>query len=98
MKYLLITALVLGLVGCEPPPKKANVSAAKTIIANRAKFSKEILVATNECVKNANSLKVLSDSDNDSAETIEACKTQAQQAYGAYSPWFESALLEWANS
>lgn len=69
---------------------------AKEIIKNRTQYKSEILIATNECIKNANTLTSLAAAGNDAAETIEECSNQAQKAYGAYSPWYEDYLLRQA--
>ena len=44
---------------------------------------------TIECIKSANTLKSLTAAGNDAHETVKSCTDSAQQAYGAYSPWFE---------
>ena len=97
-KLILTTIVAITLSGCERTYTGGEIKAAQKIIENREKYSKEIIEATNQCIKNANTLTNLSAAGNDSEETIRECSIQAQTAYGAYSPWYESYLLIRANS
>lgn len=92
IRLILITLL---LTGCIKTDNAAN-TAAKKIVANREAYKTEILAATNECIKNSNTLTSLTAAGNDAAETIAECSNRAQIAYGAYSPWFEQDLLKMA--
>lgn len=98
MKYsILALVAAVMLTGCVDSRKlAAKEAAARDIIDNRKTFAKEILVATNECVKNANTLTHLVAAGNDAEETVIACSRQAQDAYGASSPWQEIYLMEYA--
>lgn len=93
MKLFVMGLAIALLMGCSREDQSA---AAKKIVANREAYKVEILAATNECIKNANTLTSLTAAGNDAAETIEECSTQAQKAYGAFSPWYEDFLLEQA--
>lgn len=98
MKYsILALVAAVMLTGCVDSRKlAAKEAAARDIVVNRKTFAKEILAATNECIKNANTLTQLIAAGNDAEETVSACSRQAQKAYGASSPWQEQYLLEYA--
>lgn len=100
-KLFLCVVFGLLMAGCEQgetfKDRSAEIAASKKVMANREKFAKEIIQATNDCIKNANSLTHLTASGNDSEEVVKACAESAQKAYGAYSPYFESYLQEWAS-
>ena len=85
--------MVLMLTGCSKVSHEKSQQ-AKEIIENRKIHNHEIHEMTIECIKSANTLKSLTAAGNDSKETVEACTFAAQEAYGAYSPWFETHLYE----
>lgn len=76
--------------------RKAEIAVAKRIIKNREVYSKDIVLATNECIKASSSLTQLTASGNDQEEVVKVCSEVAQKAYGAYSPYFESSLQVWS--
>lgn len=96
---LLVFILSISLFGCAhvSDGNPEEIAAAKEIVKNRKQYAKEIIQATNDCIKSATSVTHLTASGNDQEETVIACTESAQKAYGAYSPWFESYLQEWAN-
>lgn len=97
MKVLsvLLVAIVALCSGCEDD--KTTIAVSKEVMKNRKLYAKEIVESTNECIKSATSITHLTKSDNDQAETVKACTDSSQQAYGAYSPYVESYLQEWAQ-
>lgn len=99
MKYLLIVCALFTLTGCNEAPidRSKEIAASKEVMKNRKLHAKEIITATNECIKSASSLTHLTASGNDQDEVVIACTESAQKAYGAYSPYFESDLQEWAT-
>ena len=98
-KLIAIVIFSILIVGCAKRVEdySAKIAVSKKIMANREKYAREITQATNECIKSANTLTHLTASGNDQEETIKACSKSAQIAYGAYSPYFEHYLQEWAN-
>lgn len=98
---ILITLTTILFVGCdsktyEQLKKEEDIAllAAKKIVQNRATYSKEIIAATNDCIKAATSVQTLAAASNDQAETVEECKEAAQEAYGAKSPYSEDWLAQ----
>jgi hypothetical protein len=67
---------------------------AKHIMKNRQTYAKEIITATNDCIKSSASIKTLTAASNDQAETVDECSKFAQQTYGAYSPYGEGIITE----
>lgn len=99
LKVLPLVLVTLMFTGCDSGVvDRKDILAAKQIVQNRQKFAKEIITATNDCIKAATSVQTLAAASNDQAETVEECTKAAQTAYGAYSPYYESSLLEFANS
>ena len=96
LKLLPIYLVAILFVGCDG--NREIIVASKKIVKNRELYTKEIITATNDCIKAATSVQTLAAASNDQAETVEECKEAAQQAYGAYSPYDESKLLRFANS
>ena len=99
MKFLLITSLIATtffFTGCDSSRKEV-AQVAKQIVENRKLYREDIVKATNECIKNSNTLTNLTAAGNDAEEVIVACAKQAERAYGAYSPYYENVLLEYAN-
>lgn len=98
MKILLIV-IAFAMVGCSVPEdrQKSRVAASKEVIKNRKLYAKEIIEATNECIKSATSVTHLTAAGNDQEETVKACTESSQKAYGAYSPYYENLLQEWAQ-
>lgn len=98
MKNLLIVIIVACLYGCsnEASTDESKIAVAKEVMKNRKLYSKEIIQATNECIKSSTSVTHLTASGNDQEETVTACTEAAQKAYGAYSPYYENYLQEWA--
>ena len=74
-----------------------KIAASKEVMKNRKLYAKEIIDATNECIKSATSVTHLAAAGNDQEETVRACTESSQKAYGAYSPYYESYLQEWAQ-
>lgn len=99
MIKLMLCISILLITGCseEYKDRSAEIAASKKVMANREKFAKEIIEATNECIRSSNTLTHLTAAGNDQEETIKACTESAQKAYGAYSPYFEIYLQEWAT-
>lgn len=109
LKIAILVPVLMGvfltsasLTGCSKEDRVTNaqIKASKAVIENRKLYAKEIVKATNDCVKNATSVTNLSmeESDFDSVpEVVESCETQAQKAFGAFSPYYESYVQEWAN-
>lgn len=99
MLKLLPTVLsTILFVGCDDVGVNRNIIiTSKKIVKNRELYAKEIITATNDCIKAATSVQTLAAASNDQAETVEECKEAAQQAYGAYNPYSESELLKFAN-
>lgn len=91
----LTVCLFQGCTGGEIEARK--IAASKKIVKNRETYAKDIMQATNECIKSATSVETLTASSNDQAETVEACTESAQKAYGAYSPYDENWLQERAT-
>lgn len=98
MKILLIL-ISFAMVGCSAveDQKASRIAASKEVMKNRKLYAKEIIEATNECIKSATSVTHLTASGNDQEETVKACTESSQKAYGAYSPYYESSLQEWAQ-
>lgn len=97
IKVLPVVFCVMFFVGCDDKSQQRlnlDVLAAKRIVQNRQKFSKEIIIATNDCIKAATSVQTLAAASNDQAETVEECVEAAQLAYGAYSPYDERWLAK----
>lgn len=98
MKLLIILPVVLSSIlftGCDGIAEQQNkdaVLAAKLIVKNRNEHAKEIITATNDCIKAASSVQSLAAASNDQAEIVIACTESAQKAYGAYSDYQESWL------
>ena len=101
MKTLLITSLITTtflFTGCDNSRKEAaKIKAAKQIVENRKLYREDIIKATNECIESSNTLTHLTAAGNDSEEVVEACERSVQKTYGAYSPYYEYDLLEYAN-
>ena len=93
MKYLTIILAAIMLTGCA---SEAKIAVSKEVVQNRKLYAKEIVAATNECIKASTSLTHLTAAGNDQEEVVKACTRVAQQAYGAYSPYQEQYLREWA--
>ena len=85
---------VLLITGCA---NYEDGESSKEVIKNRKLYAKEIIRATNECIKSATSVTHLTAAGNDQEETVKACTESSQKAYGAYSPYYESYLQEWAQ-
>lgn len=99
MKLFKIVVLVLAVSlfqGCSGEIEARAIATSKKVMKNRETFAKDIMQATNECIKSATSVKNLTAASNDQAETVEECTKSAQKAYGAYSPYDENFLQEWA--
>lgn len=101
-KFVLLLPLVLGLtlVGCDNYDD-VSIKASRTVIENRKLHAQEIVNATNTCVKNATSVTNLSLEESSFylvPSVIEKCKYQAQEAFGAKSPFREDYLLRLANT
>ena len=58
------------MVGCSAAEdrKASRIAASKEIIKNRKLYAKEIIEATNECIKSATSVTHLTASGNDQEE------------------------------
>lgn len=91
-----VSAIILILTLFWFSNNSASIEVSKQVVANRIKYSKEIIQATNECIAKASSIKELTVSGNDQGEVVIACVENAQIVYGAYSPFFESKLLKWS--
>lgn len=98
-KLLTIGTALLVFQGCSSDntsSMETRIKVAKEVVKNRKVYAKEITLATNECIKSATSVQTLTASGNDQEETVIACTQQAQTAYGAYSPYYEHKLQEYA--
>lgn len=98
MKILLIV-IAFAMVGCSnmADGDASKIAASKEVMKNRKLYAKEIIEATNECIKSATSVTHLTAAGNDQEETVRACTESSQKAYGAYSPYYENYLQEWAQ-
>ena len=98
MKIVLALAASLFLFGCSDGvvDRTNEIAVSKEVVKNRKIYAKDIIHATNECIKSASTLTHLAVASNDQAETVEVCTKSAQKAYGAYSPYYENVLLEFA--
>lgn len=101
MKYnLLAVSLYIGLLtGCsgEVRDRTYEIKASKEIVENRKKYQEEISKGVIECIKSTNTITHLTASGNDQEEVVKVCTESVQKIYGAYSPWIESATLEWSK-
>lgn len=101
MKYKLpATVICLSLLtGCsgDVRDRTYEIKASKEIVENRKKYQKEISQGVIECIKSTNTITHLTASGNDQEEVVEICTKSVQKIYGAYSPWIESATLEWSQ-
>lgn len=99
LKVITISATLLIFQGCtsdNTANMETRIRVAKEVVKNRKIYAKEIVLATNECIKSATSVQTLTASGNDQEETVVACTEQAQTAYGAFSPYYEHKLQEYA--
>ena len=93
MKHLTVVLVAIVLTGCA---SEAQIAVSKEVVQNRKLYAKEIVAATNECIKASTSLTHLTAAGNDQEEVVVVCTRVAQQTYGAYSPYQEKYLREWA--
>lgn len=99
IKTLCLIICVSLLTGCsgEVRDRTYEIKASKEIVENRKKYQEEISKGVIECIKSTNTITHLTASGNDQEEVVRVCTESVQKIYGAYSPWIESATLEWSK-